>query len=61
MILSSMPGLLAVEINLAEEEDANLLLRDLPNIQSLNGQPIDRQAIENSEENLAETEPVSEI
>jgi hypothetical protein len=30
MVLSSMPGLMSVDINLAVEEDADLLLRDLP-------------------------------
>lgn len=37
MVLSSMPGLMSVDINLAVEEDADLLLRDLPQIQTLNG------------------------
>lgn len=61
MILSSMEGLMSVDINLAVEEDADLLLRDLPQIQMLNGQAIDRQAIEQASEIMQETEPVSEI
>jgi len=46
MVLSGMAGLMSVDINLAAEEEADLMLRDLPNLHVLNGHTIDREQLE---------------
>jgi len=46
VVLSGMAGLMSVDINLAAEEEADLMLRDLPNLHVLNGHTIDREQLE---------------
>ena len=45
-----MPLLRSVYLNLQEEEQVDMLMRQLPDLEYLNGLPVDRDALEDDDE-----------
>ena len=48
------PNLLSISINLFEEDQVDYLLRNLPNLENLNGLKVERDALFNDEEDSEE-------
>lgn len=46
--LGSLPNLKSLYVNLFEEPQVDLIMRELPELEFLNGLPVDREALENS-------------
>ena len=44
--LATMPALRSLYINLTEEEQVDLIMKNLPNLEYLNGLPVDREDVE---------------
>ena len=44
--LATMPALRSLYINLMEEEQVDLIMKNLPNLEYLNGLPVDRDDVE---------------
>ena len=44
--LATMPALRSLYINLTEEEQVDLIMKNLPNLEYLNGLPVDRDDVE---------------
>ena len=49
--LGSMPALRSLYVNLAEEDQVDLIMRLLPDLEFLNGLPVDRDAIDEENQN----------
>jgi len=45
--LSTLPNLISLHINLYEEEQVDFVIKNLPNLQYLNGELIDREELQN--------------
>ena len=65
--LSSLPRLLSLNINLSEEEQVDYIMKNLPNLQFLNGLEVERddeeeeEESENNEDEEESKEPMSNI
>lgn len=46
--LATLPSLKSLYINLFEEEQVDLIMRYLPDLEFLNGLPVDREALNES-------------
>mgnify|MGYP003885508867 CR=1 FL=1 len=47
--ISTLPALRSLYINLQTEDQVDMIMRSLPNLEYLNGLPVDRDAIDDEE------------